>query len=91
MRQWDIKNKLLLSNAITTGQLPATLDERLASIMLHSMTRGLLTNWLFAPDSFDLVQEGDKIIEAYIETLLVTRTLRVATGELHVRSTHSCA
>lgn len=91
MRQLNIKNRLLLSNAITTGQLPATLDERLASIMLQSMIRGLLTTWLFAPDSFDLVQEGEKIIEAYIETLLVTRTLRVATEELHVRSTHSCA
>lgn len=76
MQQCDINNKLLLSNAIAKGQLPVTLDARLASIGLHSMISGLLTSWLFAPGSFDLVQDGEKIIDAYIETLLVTRALQ---------------
>jgi TetR/AcrR family acrAB operon transcriptional repressor len=78
MQQCDINNKLLLSNAIAKQQLPATLDARLASIMLHSMICGLLTTWLFAPDSFDLIQDGGKIIDAYIDALLVTRSLQVA-------------
>ena len=79
MQQCDINNKLLLSNAIAKGQLPATLDARLASIGLYSMIGGLLNNWLFAPGSFDLVQDGEKIIDAYIETLLLTRALQAVT------------
>ena len=46
--------------------------------MLHSMISGLLTTWLFAPHSFDLMQDGGKIIDAYIETLLITHSLQAA-------------
>ncbi|MEO8599476.1 MAG: TetR family transcriptional regulator [bacterium] len=75
MQQCMINNRLLLSNAIAKGQLPATLDVRLASVMLHALISGLLTTWLFAPDRFDLIQDGEKIIDAYIETLLATHPL----------------
>lgn len=78
MQQCSVNNRLLLSNAIAKGQLPATLDVRLASVMLHSLISGLLTTWLFAPDRFDLIQDGGKIIDAYIETLLATRSLQAA-------------
>lgn len=76
MQQCTINNRLLLSNAIAKGQLPATLDVRLASVMLHALISGLLTTWLFAPDSFDLMQDGGKIIDAYIETLRTARPLQ---------------
>ncbi|MGV8893711.1 MAG: TetR family transcriptional regulator [Burkholderiaceae bacterium] len=75
MQQCMINNRLLLSNAIAKGQLPATLDVRLASVMLHALISGLLTTWLFAPDRFDLIQDGEKIIDAYIETLLAAHPL----------------
>ncbi|MGV8898534.1 MAG: TetR family transcriptional regulator [Burkholderiaceae bacterium] len=75
MQQCAINNRLLLSNAIAKGQLPATLDVRLASVMLHALISGLLTTWLFAPDRFDLIQDGEKIIDAYIETLLAAHPL----------------
>ena len=78
MQQGTVNKKLLLSNAIAKQQLPATLDVRLASVMLHSMISGLLTTWLFAPASFDLMQDGGKIIDAYIETLLITQPLQAA-------------
>ncbi|NMM38414.1 MAG: TetR family transcriptional regulator [Glaciimonas sp.] len=83
MRQCAINNTLLLSNAIAKGQLPATLDVRLASVMLHSMISGLLSTWLFAPDSFNLIQDGEEIIDAYLETLLTTRTLNPGTDTVH--------
>ena len=78
MQQCTVTNKQLLSNAIAKGQLPATLDVRLAGVMLHSMISGLLTTWLFAPASFDLIRDGGRIIDAYLETLLVTPPLQAA-------------
>ena len=78
MQQCTVTNKQLLSNAIAKGQLPATLDVRLAGVMLHSMISGLLTTWLFAPASFDLIRDGARIIDAYLETLLVTPPLQAA-------------
>lgn len=66
----------ILRNAITRGQLPADLDIRLACVSLHAAVDGLLNNWLFAPDSFNLAGNAEKLIDACIDTLRYAPSLR---------------
>lgn len=54
----------IIGNAIVRGQLPATLDVRRACLMMHAAFSGLLTDWFFSPESFDLVEDGERILAA---------------------------
>lgn len=58
-----------LDNAIERGQLPAGLDTRKASVALNAYVRGLITNWLLVPDSFDLEVDAEPLIDAYFAAL----------------------
>jgi TetR/AcrR family acrAB operon transcriptional repressor len=58
-----------LRNAVAKAQLPAELDVRLAGAHLHAVLGGLLSNWLFAPESFDLAADAERLIDASIDTL----------------------
>lgn len=65
-----IKNiERTLTNAIAIGQLPPNLDTRLSAIFFHAALSGLLGNWLFSPNSFDLAVEAEKFVDACIATL----------------------
>lgn len=66
----------ILRNAIAKGQLPPDLDIRLAGITLHAAVGGLLNNWLFAPDSFNLASNAERLIDACIDTLRYATSLR---------------
>ena len=69
----------ILTNAIARGQLPATLDIRVACLMAHSTFSGLLTDWFFAPDSFDLVKDGERILAASLHALKTAPSLQKST------------
>ena len=66
----------ILHNAITRGQLAPDFDTRLGCVTLHAMIDGLLNNWLFAPDSFDLAGNAETLIDACIDTLRYAPSLR---------------
>ncbi|WP_343583143.1 TetR family transcriptional regulator [Herbaspirillum sp.] len=66
----------ILANAIARGQLPATLNIRLARQMAHSTFSGLLADWFFAPDSFDLVKDGEQILAASLHALKIAPSLQ---------------
>jgi TetR/AcrR family acrAB operon transcriptional repressor len=66
----------ILRNAIARGQLPQDLDVPIAGVTLHATVDGLLNNWLFAPDSFDLVNNAEKLVDACIDTLRYAPSLR---------------
>lgn len=66
----------ILRNAIAKGQLAKDLDAHLAASMLHATVNGLLKNWLFAPGSFNLVDNAEKFIDACIDTLRYAPSLR---------------
>lgn len=50
--------------AVERGQLPRGLDTRLAARLLHGIMAGLVSDWLLAAHDFDLVQEGERSLEA---------------------------
>lgn len=66
----------ILRNAIARKQLPADLDVRLAGVTLHAAVDGLLNNWLFAPDSFNLDGNAERLIDACFDTLRYAPSLR---------------
>jgi TetR/AcrR family acrAB operon transcriptional repressor len=66
----------LLINAVSKEQLPAGLDARLASIWFQSNIEGILSNWLFEPERYDLAVQAERLVDASIETLRCAPTLR---------------
>lgn len=66
-----------LRNAVAKGQLPADLDIKLAGAHLHAVLGGLLSNWLFAPESFDLNADAERLMDAALDTLRHASSLRV--------------
>ncbi|MBC7502915.1 MAG: TetR family transcriptional regulator [Herminiimonas sp.] len=59
----------ILQRAVSQGQLPKSLDVRLAGIAFHASFHGLLSNWLFSPESFDLSGDAEKLVDSMIFTL----------------------
>lgn len=55
-----------LKDCITAQQLPANLLTRRAAILMRSYLSGLMENWLFAPETFNLHAEA----RAYVDTLI---------------------
>ncbi|KAF1041260.1 MAG: HTH-type transcriptional regulator TtgR [Herbaspirillum frisingense] len=71
----------ILTNAIARGQLPATLNIRMACLMAHATFSGLLTDWFFQPDSFDLVKDGERILAASLHALKTAPSLQKDAGD----------
>ncbi|MGH8806250.1 MAG: TetR family transcriptional regulator [Noviherbaspirillum sp.] len=68
----------IVCKAIRKKQLPPDLDAKLACATLHASLNGLLNNWLFAPDSFDLTGNAGKLFDACIDALRYAPSLRRA-------------
>lgn len=66
----------ILRRAVAQNQLPEDLDIVTAGIIFHSTFAGLLNNWLFCPESFDLAGEAEKLVDTCIDTLRHAPALR---------------
>lgn len=66
-----------LINAVNRGQLPVDLDACKASVAVHGYIRGLLSNWLFMKDLFNLAEEAPALIDALIYMLQTAPSLRL--------------
>lgn len=66
----------ILHNAVARNQLPPDLDTHLGGVAVHAALDGLLNNWLFAPDSFDLAGLAEPLIDATLDTLRYAPSLR---------------
>lgn len=78
-RECQLKGMLrmeqILRNAIARGQLMPELNIRLACLLMHATVSGLLADWFFAPDSFDLAQDAEKLLTASVHALKTAPTL----------------
>lgn len=72
----------VLRDCINHGQLPADLHTRRAAIIMHAYITGLMENWLFMPESFDLKAEAVMLIDSFLEMAQLSPTLRVKPEEL---------
>ena len=60
-----------MRNAIKVGQLPKTVNPRLAAIGFHALMDGLIINWLLDPAYFSLGREAEKMMDIYFRGLAV--------------------
>lgn len=70
--------EITLRRCIHHGQLPADLHTRRAAIILRAYITGLVENWLFMPESFDLRSEAEALVDVFLEILQFCPTLRLA-------------
>lgn len=62
-----------LRHAVEKGQLPEDVDVQRTAIGLYALVDGLIENWLLDPESFDLVETGDKLIANFCLGLATRR------------------
>ncbi|MBU3893115.1 Potential acrAB operon repressor [Serratia rubidaea] len=67
----------VLRSSMRCGQLPADLHTRRAAVILRAYVTGLMENWLFMPETFDLKGEAAALVDAFIEMVQYCPTLRV--------------
>lgn len=65
-----------LKECIAARQLPENLLTRRAAILMRSYISGLIENWLFAPESFDLKKEAQDYVTILLEMYQFCPTLR---------------
>ncbi|MBS0054286.1 multidrug efflux transporter transcriptional repressor AcrR [Yersinia sp. Marseille-Q3913] len=70
----------VLQGCIDANQLPANLDTCRAAIIMRAYITGLMENWLFMPESFDIKQEAPILIDAYLDMLAHSLSLRKETN-----------
>ncbi|MBT9432542.1 multidrug efflux transporter transcriptional repressor AcrR [Candidatus Sodalis endolongispinus] len=68
--------EVTLGRCIEQQQLPATLHCRRAAIMSRAYMTGLMENWLFTPESFDLQSESRTLVFGLIDMLRMSPMLR---------------
>ncbi|CAI0891375.1 Potential acrAB operon repressor [Serratia quinivorans] len=72
----------VLRDCMAHGQLPVDLHTRRAAIILHAYITGLMENWLFMPESFDLKAEATALIDSFLEMVQFSPALRIKPEEL---------
>ncbi len=68
--------EITLNQCIQAKMLPADLLTRRTAILMRSWVSGLMENWLFAPQSFDLATEARSYVAILIEMCQLCPTLR---------------
>lgn len=66
----------VLRDCIGHQQLPADLDTRRAAVIIRGYVSGIMENWLFMPESFDLAADAPLLVETLIEMLTGSPSLR---------------
>ncbi|MEJ5074173.1 multidrug efflux transporter transcriptional repressor AcrR [Enterobacter ludwigii] len=70
-----------LRECTLAGQLPADLLTRRAAILMRSYISGIVENWLFSPDTFDLKKEARDYVAILLEMYQFCPTLRAAPSQ----------
>jgi TetR/AcrR family acrAB operon transcriptional repressor len=55
--------------SVKSGQLPASIDPKVAAIGAMSLVSGLIANWVLAPRSFSLEKHAETLIDIYFRGL----------------------
>lgn len=72
----NVRIALALSNAVNRGQMPEDLDTDRAAVSLHAYIDGMLYQWLLAPDSFLLHTDAERWVDAGLDMLRLSSSLR---------------
>lgn len=72
----NLRIGLTLRNAVQRGQLPENLDTTRGAVSMHAYINGLIGQWLLVPDSFQLHQETERWVDAGLDMLRLSPSLR---------------
>ncbi|RKR53124.1 TetR family transcriptional regulator [Yokenella regensburgei] len=75
LQSYDRIEQVLL-DCMKAKQLPADLLTRRAAVLMRAWVSGLMENWLFAPQSFDLQHEARAYVAIMLEMYQFCPTLR---------------
>lgn len=67
--EWRARMQAHLTEARANGQLPVTVDPHSGATCMWIMVDGLLRNWLFDGESFDLMVLGGEVIDTFLAGL----------------------
>lgn len=67
----DMEENLRL--AVEKGQVPGGVDIERTAVGLYALVDGLIRNWLLDPESFDLVETGDRLVANFCLGLSATK------------------
>ncbi|WP_139838784.1 multidrug efflux transporter transcriptional repressor AcrR [Xenorhabdus vietnamensis] len=70
------KVEKILADCIQSGELPYNLDLERSAVMLRALMTGLLENWSFSPDSFNIQEQSAHLVDGVIDALKYSRHLR---------------
>ncbi|VYT83165.1 multidrug efflux transporter transcriptional repressor AcrR [Metakosakonia massiliensis] len=71
-----------LKECIQARLLPATLLTRRAAVLMRAYISGIMENWLFAPETFDLHKEARNYVAILLEMCRLCPTLHEAPASL---------
>ena len=66
----------ILRNAVARAQLPEDLDVPLACTAMRAMMGGLISNWVFMPEQFDLAKDARRLVEGCLDMVRYAPALR---------------
>ncbi|WP_368940842.1 multidrug efflux transporter transcriptional repressor AcrR [Citrobacter werkmanii] len=66
-----------LRQCMNANMLPDNLNTRRVAVLLRSYVTGIIENWLFAPESFDLKKDAREYVAVLLEMCLLCPSLRV--------------
>ncbi|GAB3409089.1 multidrug efflux transporter transcriptional repressor AcrR [Erwinia aphidicola] len=66
----------VLQQCIDAKQLPENLNTRRVAVVMRGYISGIMENWLFMPESFDLAADAPQLVDTLIEMLIGCPTLR---------------
>lgn len=67
----------MLKECIAAGMLPATLQTRRAAILMRSYVSGIMENWLFSPQTYNLQTEARSFVAILLEMYQFCPSLQV--------------
>ncbi|PWC18085.1 multidrug efflux transporter transcriptional repressor AcrR [Brenneria corticis] len=70
----DIESHLM--RCIRMGLLPEDIQPRRAAVALRAYFSGLMENWLFMPQSFDLARDAPVLVDSFIDMLRFSASFR---------------
>jgi TetR/AcrR family transcriptional regulator, acrAB operon repressor len=81
MREGKEKIERGLRNAVDKGQLPAMLDTHHATTILHALFTGILYDSLMWPESIDLKNDAERLIDSCFDVMRYSPHMLLRLGE----------
>lgn len=70
----------VLRQCMAAQQLPEQLDTRRTAVVMRGYITGIMENWLFMPESFDLAADAPQLVSVLLDTLAHSPALRKIAG-----------